>query len=122
MIPAQLDVAEDVLSCTAYKATRVADIVCKRRVRLYRDRLLTLHSDLATNSEKVWYLSSSCRLEPEYVDELVLEQRLVRPPGSWSVTTKAFSSGQPIQLVSESMHRQAPPLPQHASTRRKSGV
>jgi hypothetical protein len=107
MIQAQLDVAEDVLSCTAYKATRVADIVCKRRVRLLRDRLLTLHHDSATNSEKVWYLSSSCRLEPEHVDELVPEQRLVRPPGSWSVTTKAFSSGQPIPLVSGSMHRKA---------------
>ncbi|WIA14192.1 hypothetical protein OEZ85_002731 [Tetradesmus obliquus] len=104
MNPAQLDVAEDMLACTAYKATRVADIVCKRRVRLYRDRLLTLHHDSATNSEKVWYLSSSCRLEPEYVDELVPEQRLVRPPGSWSVTTKAFSSGHPIELYCVTIH------------------
>lgn len=42
----------------AYKATRLSDIVCRRTVKLYSDRIQTVHqqqqSDLSGN-EKTWY-------------------------------------------------------------------
>lgn len=51
------------------------------------------------------YLDKTCKLEPEYVQELVAEKRTVRPPGQWTVTAKLTTvTGQaqepPIDLVS----------------------
>lgn len=87
---------------TAYKATRLSDIVCKRAVRLYGDRVQTVHpqnGDLQGN-EKTWYLDRTCRLEPEYVEEIVAEKRTVRPPGQWTVTAKLTSvTGQAQELI-----------------------
>jgi hypothetical protein len=71
---------------SAYKATRLQEVVCRRNVRLYRDRLQTIHPELGT--ERTWYLDRSCRLEPEYVDEVMVEKRTVRSPGQWTVTAK----------------------------------
>lgn len=75
----------------AYKATRLSDIVCRRSVRLYRDKLKTVHPNQSgqdQGTEKTWLLDRTCKLEPEYVDELVSEKRTVRPPGQWTVTAK----------------------------------
>lgn len=57
-------------------------------------------------NEKTWYLSRECKLEPEYVQELVAEKRTVRPPGQWTVTAKITTvTGQaqepPIDLVGD---------------------
>lgn len=92
---------EPLFQCTAYKATRISDIVCKRTVTLFRDRITTTHQDLS--GEKCWYLDRNCKLEPEYVEEIAApEKRSVRPPGTWTVTAKlgtVTGSGQPIDLV-----------------------
>lgn len=87
---------------SAYKSTRLESIVCRRNVRLCRDRVQTVHPDLLAN-EKTWYLDRSCKLEPEYADELLPEKRTVRSPGQWTVTAKLTTvTGQaqePIDLV-----------------------
>eukprot|EP00878_Enallax_costatus_P027160 GHUV01029215.1.p1 GENE.GHUV01029215.1~~GHUV01029215.1.p1 ORF type:complete len:184 (+),score=15.22 GHUV01029215.1:178-729(+) len=92
---------EPLFQCIAYKATRLSEIVCKRTVTLFKDRFTTAHQDLS--GEKCWYLDRSCKLEPEYVEEiLVPEKRSVRPPGAWTVTAKlgtVTGSGQSIELV-----------------------
>eukprot|EP00878_Enallax_costatus_P013055 GHUV01013640.1.p1 GENE.GHUV01013640.1~~GHUV01013640.1.p1 ORF type:complete len:417 (+),score=99.54 GHUV01013640.1:178-1428(+) len=91
---------EPLFQCIAYKATRLSEIVCKRTVTLFKDRFTTAHQDLS--GEKCWYLDRSCKLEPEYVEEiLVPEKRSVRPPGAWTVTAKlgtVTGSGQSIEL------------------------
>lgn len=92
------------LEFSAYKATRLSDIVCKRNVRLWSDRISTIHPQSADQgNEKTWFLDRMCRLEPEYVQELVAEKRTVRPPGQWTVTAKLTTvtgqAQQPIDLV-----------------------
>lgn len=113
MSHAQLDISVDAVEeamsrdeplyqCIAYKATRISEIVCKRTVTLFQDRVSTTHQD--PSGEKCWYLDRSCKLEPEYVEEITVpEKRSVRPPGTWTVTAKLGSvtgSGQQIDLVS----------------------
>lgn len=109
-VPAQL-VRENKQQCplvqfSAYKATRLSDIVCRRNVRLFSDRVQTLHpqsGDLSGN-EKTWFLDRTCKLEPEYVQELVAETKSVRPPGQWTVTAKLSTvvgqTPEPVDLVS----------------------
>lgn len=86
---------------SAYKATRLVDIVCKRNVRLYSDRVQSIHPQLG--NEKTWFLDRTCKLEPEYADEVQPEKRTVRSPGQWTVTAKLTTvTGQaqePIELV-----------------------
>lgn len=92
---------EALFECIAYKATRLSEIVCQRTVTLFKDRFTTTHQDLSGG--KCWYLDRSCRLEPEYVEEIISpERRSIRPPGTWTVTAKlgtVTGSGQPIELV-----------------------
>lgn len=48
-------------------------------------------------------LDRSCKLEPEYAEEIVAEKRTIRPPGTWTVTAKLTTvtgSGQEVLLVS----------------------
>lgn len=90
---------------SAYKATRLSDIVCRRNVRLYSDRIQTVHpsSGDLQGHEKTWFLDKTCSLQPEYVQELVAEKRTVRPPGQWTVTAKlqtvVSQAQEPIDLV-----------------------
>lgn len=89
---------------SAYKATRLSEIVCRRNVRLYRDRVQTVHPQGADQgNEKTWFLDRTCKLEPDYVEELISEKRTVRPPGQWTVTAKFTTvtgqAPQPIELV-----------------------
>jgi hypothetical protein len=91
---------------SAYKATRLSDIVCRRNVRLFSDRVQTLHpqsGDLSGN-EKTWFLDRTCKLEPDYVQELIAETKSVRPPGQWTVTAKLSTvvgqTPEPVNLVS----------------------
>lgn len=85
----------------AYKSTKISDIVCLRRCRLFSNRLVTIHPN--NTNEKCWYLAGSCTLSPQYQDELLPEKRSVRPEGSWSVTTKAAAlaggGNPPVELV-----------------------
>lgn len=94
---------EPLFQCIAYKATRLSEIVCKRTVTLFRDRVTTTHQDFS--GEKCWLLDRSCKLEPEYTEEISIpERRSIRPPGTWTVTAKlgtVTGSGQPIELVGE---------------------
>ena len=93
---AGVPVAEAVL----YKTTRFTDLVVQRRVRLYADRLQTQHSggpDDAT--EKSWMLDRGCKLDPESAEDIQKQQRVIRPPGTWTVTAAATAKGLPIELV-----------------------
>lgn len=93
----------------AYKTTRFADVVVQRRLRLLPDRVLSLHlpepgappcSDGGGERKQTWPLDRQCRLEPECADDIALQQRTLRPPGTWTVTAAATARGQPIELVS----------------------
>jgi hypothetical protein len=107
------------LSC-AYKVVRL-DVVARRAVTLYADRLTTARVDSggATGHSgsgaagppaepKTWLLARECKLQPEYAEEIVPErpERLIlRAPHAWSVTAKLGSmtgsgtSGSAIDLV-----------------------
>jgi hypothetical protein len=101
-LPADWHEQGPIVECVAYKATRLSDVVCRRSVRLFRDRLQTLHhpGDLGASSEKTWYLDRACKLEPEYLEEIaVAERRTVRRDGQFTITAK-LTSGQPVELVS----------------------
>lgn len=83
-----------------YKTARFTDLVVQRRVRLYPDRLQTQHPGGPDDGvEKVWALDRGCRLDPELPDDIQKQQRVIRPPGTWTVTAAATAKGQPIELV-----------------------
>ncbi|KAI8473368.1 MAG: hypothetical protein J3K34DRAFT_375550, partial [Monoraphidium minutum] len=99
--------AAPVAEALVYKSTRFTDVVVQRRVRLFRDRLQTQHSggpDAAAAAEKSWALDRACRLEPESADDIPRQTRVVRPPGTWTVTAAATAKGQPIELYCLSLH------------------
>jgi hypothetical protein len=85
--------------CFAYKSTRFTDLVVKRRLKLYRDRVATYHLTGKDSGEKAWQLDRGCKLEPEYVDELVKCKRTVRPPRTWTVTATVRGQGEVVNLV-----------------------
>eukprot|EP00775_Hariotina_reticulata_P008904 gene8904-9081_t len=77
-----MDSADLVMECTAWKAT-------------------------SSSAEKSWLLDRSCKLEPEYAQEIVAEKRTIRPPGTWTVTAKLTTvtgSGQEVLLYSVTIH------------------
>ncbi len=89
-----------------YKSTRVlglSDLVVRRRLRLFRDRITTFHDfNKDPADQKSWILDRSCKLEPENADELAPARKFVRPPGTWTVTASVMGAAMPVDLVSPS--------------------
>ena len=100
--PANWD--EPLSECYVYKSTRFTELVVKRRLKLYRDRLATYHSTGKDSGEKGWQLDRGCKLEPEYVDELTKCRRTVRPPRTWTVTATVRGQGEVVNLVCPQRH------------------
>jgi hypothetical protein len=100
LCPARPTVAPILAEALIYKSTRFTDLVVQRRVRLYGDRIQTQHEGSSGDApEKTWQLDRSCRLEPESAEDIARSARLIRPPGTWTVTAAATAKGTPIDLV-----------------------
>lgn len=89
---------DPVMDCIIYKTTRLTDMVVRRRLQLYKDRLQTLH-DSADRDKKTWMLDRGCKIEPDSAHDIQVQRRVIRPPRTWTVTATVTGQGQPIDLV-----------------------
>jgi hypothetical protein len=94
------ELGDPLAECYAFKGTLFTEFVVKRRVQLYRDRIVTSHVPPKEPSPKQWLLDRSCKLEPDYADEVVRHRKAIRPPKTWTVTATVRGGNQPIELVS----------------------
>lgn len=91
------------LDVVAYKGTKLgSDVVVKRRVVLFRDRLRTFHDPdgKTPNDYKTWHLDHNCELLPRTTAELKETKRGIRPRGTWAITAAIQGVQETVDVVS----------------------
>lgn len=84
-----------------FKGTASSNVVVERHVELHADaKFITYHDYKNEPSNiKTWYLDAKCVLEPKLDSEICQPvSRLVRPRGSWTITTRFFAEGERLDL------------------------
>jgi hypothetical protein len=85
-----------------FKGTSSSDVVVDRFVVLSREGTFFTYQDKANEPEnsKAWMLDSKCYLTPAEDTEITkAEEKVVRPKGTWTITTAWGKSGKKVNLV-----------------------
>lgn len=99
-----LDVFNAEADC--WKHTSIGDYVVKRRVRLYRDRVVTFpHIEAGTSDHKTWKLYPESQLNPADSKDIQKKKRRIRPDNVGHLTALAAMAGkgQTIELASATL-------------------
>lgn len=88
-----------------YKGTTSDGLFVLRRTKLFASVFITYHDyEKDKNDKKLWLLDRRCELLPKSASDIREPQtKLIRPPGTWTLTAMIKSKGQSLQLVGESV-------------------